>query len=147
MGEWMYRPTFSCSRHYLEVSGQLHAPAALPPGKEPPVPIGLETGWAPEPVWTTWRENSWPYWDSELRHLDRPARTDYAIPAPDGIITFFNDKTSAKQPEETRISDCLTFSEGILLAALHIVAWNNTQHYLATHYDAFCTLPAVSSLI
>jgi hypothetical protein len=22
------------------VSGQLHAPAALPPGKEPPVPIG-----------------------------------------------------------------------------------------------------------
>jgi hypothetical protein len=25
----------------MEVSGQLHAPAALPPGKEPPVPIGL----------------------------------------------------------------------------------------------------------
>jgi hypothetical protein len=24
----------------LEVSGQLHAPAALPQGKEPPVPIG-----------------------------------------------------------------------------------------------------------
>jgi hypothetical protein len=24
----------------LEVSGQLHAPAALPPGKEPQVPIG-----------------------------------------------------------------------------------------------------------
>jgi hypothetical protein len=29
----------------LEVSGQLHAPAALPPGKEPPVPIGQEVGW------------------------------------------------------------------------------------------------------
>jgi hypothetical protein len=26
----------------LEVSGQLYAPAALPPGKEPPVPIGYE---------------------------------------------------------------------------------------------------------
>jgi hypothetical protein len=26
------------------VSGQLHAPAALPPGKEPPVPIGIG-GW------------------------------------------------------------------------------------------------------
>jgi hypothetical protein len=25
---------------------------ALPPGKGPPVPIGQETGWAPEPVWT-----------------------------------------------------------------------------------------------
>jgi hypothetical protein len=24
----------------MEVSGQLHAPAALPTGKEPPVPIG-----------------------------------------------------------------------------------------------------------
>jgi hypothetical protein len=24
----------------LEMSGQLHAPAALPEGKEPPVPIG-----------------------------------------------------------------------------------------------------------
>jgi hypothetical protein len=29
----------------LEVSGQLQAPAALPPGKEPPVPIGYEVGW------------------------------------------------------------------------------------------------------
>jgi hypothetical protein len=25
---------------------------ALPPGKEPPEPIGPEAGWAPEPVWT-----------------------------------------------------------------------------------------------
>jgi hypothetical protein len=25
---------------------------ALPPGKEPPVPIVQEAGWAPEPVWT-----------------------------------------------------------------------------------------------
>jgi hypothetical protein len=42
------------------VSGQLHAPAALPP-----VPIGSEAGWAPEPVCTMWRrENSWPYQDS-----------------------------------------------------------------------------------
>jgi hypothetical protein len=40
MGEWMYRSTFSWPEHQLEVSGQLYAPAALPPGKEPPVPIG-----------------------------------------------------------------------------------------------------------
>jgi hypothetical protein len=25
---------------------------ALPPGKGPPVPIGQESGWSPEPVWT-----------------------------------------------------------------------------------------------
>jgi hypothetical protein len=34
------------------VSGQRHAPAALCPGKRPPVPIVQEAGWAPEPVWT-----------------------------------------------------------------------------------------------
>jgi len=29
----------------MEVSGQLHAPAALPPGKEPLVPVEYEAGW------------------------------------------------------------------------------------------------------
>jgi hypothetical protein len=33
-------------------SGQFHAPTALPPGKEPLVPIGKEAVWGPEPVWT-----------------------------------------------------------------------------------------------
>jgi hypothetical protein len=33
----------------MEVSGQLHAPAALLPGKQPLVPIRKEAGWAPEP--------------------------------------------------------------------------------------------------
>jgi hypothetical protein len=33
---------------------------ALPPGKEPPVPIGQEAGWAPEPVWTQGLENPLP---------------------------------------------------------------------------------------
>jgi hypothetical protein len=37
----------------MGVSGQHHAPAALyPRGKDPPVPIVQEAGWAPEPVWT-----------------------------------------------------------------------------------------------
>jgi hypothetical protein len=31
MGEWMYKSTVSWPRHYSEVSGQLHALAALPP--------------------------------------------------------------------------------------------------------------------
>jgi hypothetical protein len=39
----------------MEVSGQLQAPAALPPGKEP-----LEAGWAPEPVWTQWWREKFP---------------------------------------------------------------------------------------
>jgi len=33
----------------MDVSGQLYAPADLPPGKQPPVTIVQE---APEPVWT-----------------------------------------------------------------------------------------------
>jgi hypothetical protein len=37
----------------MEVSGQFHAPIALPPRKESPVPTGWEAGWAPK--WTLWR--------------------------------------------------------------------------------------------
>jgi hypothetical protein len=33
----------------MELSDQLHIPAALFPGKEPPVPIGWEAEWASEP--------------------------------------------------------------------------------------------------
>jgi len=36
----------------MDISGQLHAQAALPPEVEPLVPIEYETGLAPEPVWT-----------------------------------------------------------------------------------------------
>jgi hypothetical protein len=36
MGKWMYRSTFCWPWHWLEVSAQLHAPAALPAGKPPP---------------------------------------------------------------------------------------------------------------
>jgi hypothetical protein len=42
------------------MSGQLHAPAALPPGKEHLVPIGYGAGWAPEPVWTLWWREKFP---------------------------------------------------------------------------------------
>jgi hypothetical protein len=42
----------------MEVSALIHAPAALTP-EEPPVPIGQEVGWTPEPVWALWsREES-----------------------------------------------------------------------------------------
>jgi hypothetical protein len=44
----------------MEVSGQLHAPAALSPEKEPLVPIGEEAGWASEPFWTQWRREKFP---------------------------------------------------------------------------------------
>jgi hypothetical protein len=34
---------------------------ALPPGKGPPVPIGYEAGWAPQPVWTQRLEHTVTY--------------------------------------------------------------------------------------
>jgi hypothetical protein len=49
----------------MEVSGQPHTPAALPPGKEPSGHIRSEAEWTPELVWTTWiGEKSCPYRDS-----------------------------------------------------------------------------------
>jgi hypothetical protein len=44
MGAWIYRSIFSWTRHQLEVRGQLHASAALPPGKKPPPPRTNWTG-------------------------------------------------------------------------------------------------------
>jgi hypothetical protein len=45
--------------HKMEMSGQLHASAALPSGKQKPVAVIQEAGWAPEPVLTLWtREKS-----------------------------------------------------------------------------------------
>ena len=46
----------------MGVGGQRHAPAALPPGKDP-VPTVQEAGWAPGPVWTG-AENIAPQRDS-----------------------------------------------------------------------------------
>ena len=65
----------------MGVSCQRHAPAALPPGKDP-VPIVQEAGWALGPV-LTGAENLAP---TGIRSPDRPARseryTDWAIAAP-----------------------------------------------------------------
>jgi len=39
----------------LNLGIQIHAPAALLPGKKPLLPIGYEAGWDPVPVWLRWR--------------------------------------------------------------------------------------------
>jgi len=44
----------------MQVSGQLHAPTALSPGKEPPVPIAQEAGWALKLVWMWWQKENIP---------------------------------------------------------------------------------------
>ena len=57
----------------MGVDGQHHAPAALPPGKDP-VPIVHEAGWTPGPVWTG-KENLAPP-PAGIRSPDRPARSE-----------------------------------------------------------------------
>lgn len=47
--------TNSLPRHQQEVSGQLHAPSAVSPGKNPQ-PIEQEAGWSPEPLQMCWEE-------------------------------------------------------------------------------------------
>jgi hypothetical protein len=61
----------------MGVSGQRHAPAALAPGKGPPVPIVQVAGWAPEPVWTqeVRRKILSPLPGIEPRSPGRPARS------------------------------------------------------------------------
>jgi hypothetical protein len=74
----------SLDLHYLKVSGQLHAHAASPPGKE------LVAVWGPQPFWTNWRrENSWPHRDSNsdfsVVQLVAVRYTDCAILAPNHL--------------------------------------------------------------
>jgi hypothetical protein len=71
----------------MRVEGEwsLHALAALTPGKEPPVLIGKEAGWAPEPVSTTWRKFlTLP--GLELRLSCRPDRRQSLSRLPDGYL-------------------------------------------------------------
>jgi hypothetical protein len=70
----------------VEVNGQLHAPAALPPGKDPTISIASEAGWPPQPIWALWRsKNLLPYRDSNSEPLvAQPVASPYtncAIPA------------------------------------------------------------------
>jgi hypothetical protein len=52
VGAWIH---VFLTQALVEVSGQLHAAAALPAGKEPIVPIFYEVRWTSEHVWITWR--------------------------------------------------------------------------------------------
>jgi hypothetical protein len=77
----------------MEMSCQLHAPAALPPGNEAPAPIEQKAGWAPEPVWTLWRrEKSLApagNWNPAVQPVAR-RYTDWAIPTPECTYTSSN---------------------------------------------------------
>jgi hypothetical protein len=79
MGDWMYRSTFSWPRHSLEMSGQLHAPAALPPRKRSRYPLYRRLGGLQSRSGRRGEENnSWPYLDSNFDLLVvRPIASHY----------------------------------------------------------------------
>ena len=76
----MYSSTLPSASALDGVGGQRQAPATFSPGKDP-VPIVLEGGWAPGPVWTG-AENLAP---TGIRSPDRPARSEslYRLSYPD----------------------------------------------------------------
>jgi hypothetical protein len=113
MGEWMYGSTFSWPRHYLQVSGQLHGPAVLPPRKDPPPQYPSDRlGGHQSPSGRQWRrENSWSYQNSNSDPsvvLPIACRyTDYAIPAiqislKTEILIFLKRKNFVLGEGETR---------------------------------------------
>jgi hypothetical protein len=62
----------------MEVSGQLHASAALSSGNESPVPIAQESGWAPESVCTLWRREEKRREEKRREEKRREERSRYA---------------------------------------------------------------------
>jgi hypothetical protein len=70
MGEWRYSSSILDLGTKMEVMVIFtHAPATLPLGKEPPVPIGEEVWWAPELVWTLQRREKSYTAENQTCHL------------------------------------------------------------------------------
>jgi len=76
----------------MDRSDQLHAPDASPPGKELPVAIGYEAGWAPKPVWTWWRRK-------KSLHCPPPPRIEPPLAFTGNF--FFMGKDWTKYKDET----------------------------------------------
>jgi len=58
----------------METIGQLHTPATLPLGTEPPVPTAKEAVWTPELDWMLWRSDNSPVPAGNLNTFSWPTR-------------------------------------------------------------------------
>jgi hypothetical protein len=76
----MYSSTLALTSA-LEVGGQRHAPAALPPGSDP-VPIVQQSGWDPGTFWAGVVDLALPKTDPWTFQQVASPYIDYAIPAP-----------------------------------------------------------------
>jgi hypothetical protein len=63
LGEWRYSSAHSLTSALDRGERSASRPSRFTPkerGKDPPVPIGQEAGWAPEPFWTRWCREKFP---------------------------------------------------------------------------------------
>jgi hypothetical protein len=88
----------------MEMSGQLHAPVALPPGKEHLLPIRQGAGWAPEPFWTRWFLEKFPAPAGNrtpIVHLVAQRYTDIAFTAVGSAHVLHIDSLRCRTAYET----------------------------------------------
>ena len=76
----MYSCTLSLTSALDGVGGQRHAPATLPPEKNP-VPVVEEAGWTPGPVWTGAENLTATVFDPRTIQPVASRYTDWAIAA------------------------------------------------------------------
>jgi hypothetical protein len=120
----------------MKVSGQLHAPAALPRSQEPPVSFRWEVAWFPKAVCTVWIDKRFsPLPRIEPRFIGRaPRKLSYCrLTWPCSVKYKSSKECGSKTCYVIPIDSPLTFSclcPNILPSALFLLACNPTVRQL-----------------
>jgi hypothetical protein len=102
------------------MSCQLHAPADLPEGKEPPVPIEQECGWSPELVWTRLRREGIP----DLAGNQTPSGRGYEEK---DSLTLPGIKTQSSSSEPSHCTDRAITASQVESNAINVVIQNESN--------------------
>jgi hypothetical protein len=96
VGEWIYRSIFSRPRHWLQVSGQLHTQATLPPGRSSLCPLDRRFDGPQSGLDDVEKRKFLTLPGLKLRPLGRPARSQslYRLSYPGSYLTIRSIPTS-----------------------------------------------------
>jgi hypothetical protein len=128
MGEWMYISTFSWTRYYLEVIGQLHVPATLPPEKMSPVLIDRTLRGYRNRSGRHWEEKILDPTGTRILTLGRPARSQslYRLLWNRRIAGTCTNNSSTARIQNIKNWESLFISvRAHLMIALKILMWRN----------------------